>query len=269
MVRIGGSLYLADTYNYRIRAVDISSSAVTTIAGGGTDYAHPDGVGSAAIIEGASLATDGTDLYFNGPNVIRKLEPATGTVTTIAGERYSYGDIDGSASGARFGFGSGDSGILAYLNTSLYVVDLGNHKVKKLDLGTGLVSTFLTSADIANPRMITADGVSLYVYDELLQKVYRVDSATAVVTELFSSYVYSFAMDGATMLIHRYGQIVRVDPATGTSTVLAGTAYQSGYANGMGDAALFSDVVGMVVSGSTIFLSESGNNVIRRMDFIH
>ena len=95
-------LYVADKGNNAIRKLVVSSSTVTTIAGGGGVQANPgpgvgtaggsgehDDIGTSALFSGPSgLALDpaGTTLYVadTGNNAIRKVILATGQVTTLA-----------------------------------------------------------------------------------------------------------------------------------------------------------------------------------------
>ena len=59
----GKTLYIADTRNHRIRAVDIATKTVRDIAGNGT-AGHKEGVGSAAQFNSPTdLAIDGNTLY--------------------------------------------------------------------------------------------------------------------------------------------------------------------------------------------------------------
>ena len=72
----GGTLYVADRGNHRIRAVNTTSGAVTTIAGSGKKNTA-DGIGAAAQFDAPiGITADGTTLYvteLNGAR-IRKLE---------------------------------------------------------------------------------------------------------------------------------------------------------------------------------------------------
>ena len=72
----GKTLYIADTGNHRIRAVDIATKTVRDIAGNGTAR-HKEGVGSAAQFNfPTDLAIDGNTLYVTDltNNRIRKIE---------------------------------------------------------------------------------------------------------------------------------------------------------------------------------------------------
>lgn len=82
----GGYLYVADYSNHKIRRIDVSTAAVTDLAGGG---GFADGTGLGARFNGPiGIATDGaTYLYVADYNnhAIRKVNRTTGQVTTILG----------------------------------------------------------------------------------------------------------------------------------------------------------------------------------------
>ena len=74
----GGTLYVADFSNHRIREVragaDAAAARVSTIVGSGTP-GHADGAGTAARFNGPiSIAVSGGTLYVTSRRLIRKLE---------------------------------------------------------------------------------------------------------------------------------------------------------------------------------------------------
>jgi hypothetical protein len=122
-------LYLADTYNNRIRKIKISTGEVSTLAGNGI-YMLADGVGaSASFSYPTGITCDGPNLYVTDGvnNAIRKIVISTGAVTTIAG---------GGVRGVRDGFGAaasfnGPEGITTD-GTSLYIADTGSSKIREI-----------------------------------------------------------------------------------------------------------------------------------------
>lgn len=65
----GSRLFVADQQNHLIRQIDISTAAVTTVAGGGcagcTAYGFADGIGTAATFSNPSdLAYDGMNMLY-------------------------------------------------------------------------------------------------------------------------------------------------------------------------------------------------------------
>src|SRR5439155_302851 len=85
-----GNLYIADTYNHRIRKVDAASGIITTVAGNGVlGFAGDGGAATSASLNGpASVALDASgNLYITDylNQRIRKVDAATGIITTVAG----------------------------------------------------------------------------------------------------------------------------------------------------------------------------------------
>ena len=70
----GNTLYVADSANHRIRAIDLATKTVRDIAGDGTEK-NRDGIGATAQFDDPSrIVVDGNTLYVTSGNLIRKLE---------------------------------------------------------------------------------------------------------------------------------------------------------------------------------------------------
>jgi hypothetical protein len=133
-VDAAGNLYIAEGSSFRIRKVG-TDGIITTYAGTGTaGFSGDTGPAKDARISNTEyLATDrGGNLYlFDGTNNrIRRVTP-DGKIYTIAGtgQLGSTGD-GGNATAARFGGLGGD--ILPLTNGDLYVVDSGNHALRRI-----------------------------------------------------------------------------------------------------------------------------------------
>ena len=82
----GDLLYVADTYNSRIRQIDLTSNTMTTVAGQGSPGAYRDGAFSeAAFDEPGGISYAGGRLYVADTNnhAVRVLDLAAQTVTTV------------------------------------------------------------------------------------------------------------------------------------------------------------------------------------------
>ncbi|MBL8034527.1 MAG: hypothetical protein JNJ69_12555 [Leptospiraceae bacterium] len=249
----GAYVFLADLSNNKIRRFTISSGVVTTIAGpnaGTTTSGDTDNTGSAARFSmPRGVTSDGTNLYiadgFN--NKIRKMVISSGVVTTIAGPAQgttTSGDADGSANVARFNLPNA----ITTDGSNLYVADLNNHKIRKIEISSGNVTTLAgpaagtiqqgdtdgtgTAARFNAPAGITNDGTYLYVTEGNSHKIRKITIATGAVTTL-------------------------AGPAQGSST--------SGDTDGSGNAARFNFPVGITTDGTSLFVTEANNNKIRRI----
>lgn len=133
------NLYICDSLNYRIRTMDVFSYNVATFAGNGVP-ANIDGIGTAAsFAEPWGIWGDATDLYVTdiAANTIRKIHRATKQVTTFAGIPFVTGTTDGAGATATFNSPYGISGD----DTFLYVCDLNNFTIRRINKSTAFVET--------------------------------------------------------------------------------------------------------------------------------
>lgn len=144
-----GNLYIADSYNNRVRKVD-TNGIITTVAGNGGV-----GAGSGGFSGDGGIATNAQLDYPNDVTVdvwgnlyivdyvnhrIRKVD-ANGIITTVAG----YGAVGYGSGGYA---GDGGAATSAHLNYprgvavdragNLYIADSGNHRIRKVNLGISL-----------------------------------------------------------------------------------------------------------------------------------
>ncbi len=157
-----------------------------------------------------------------------------GTVTTLAGS--SWGNTDATGTSARFHKPRG----ITTDGTNLYVVDMENHRIRKIVIDNGTVTTLAgsssgsadnatgTLASFQFPREITTDGTNLYVTDKNN---------------------------------HRIRKIV-ID--NGTVTTLAGSS--SGNTDATGTSASFNNPQGITTDGTNLYVSDTNNNRIRKID---
>jgi sugar lactone lactonase YvrE len=177
-----GNLYVADTYNHRIRKIVIATGLVTTLAGNTSGYT--DGTGTAALFnDPMGVAVDGAgNLYVADADNhnIRKIVIATGVVTTLAGSDVPpvppSGSADGTGTAALFSL---LRGVATDGAGNLYVADSTNHRIRKIVIATKEVTTLtgsgttggftdgtLTAAQFNSPYGIAVDGAgNLYVAD--------------------------------------------------------------------------------------------------------
>jgi sugar lactone lactonase YvrE len=141
-----GSLYVGDIST--IRKVVVATGEVTTFAGMTGGGGCADGVGTAALLWGSSgLALDGAgNLYVVDTNcsTIRKIVLATRQVTTIAGAYAAFGSADGLGASAEFDH---PVGIVYDKKGHLFVADVNNHTVRRIDVATQAVSTVVGRAE--------------------------------------------------------------------------------------------------------------------------
>jgi DNA-binding beta-propeller fold protein YncE len=133
-----GNLYVTDTNNCNIRQVNPTTGAVKTIAGNATatqTCGFMDGTGTSTLFSfPAGIAYDASsgNLYVTDTQgeVIRQVNPAIGTVVTIAGSAHDAAFANGLGTNALFHFPEGiaiDTG-----NGNLYVTDSDNNLIRQI-----------------------------------------------------------------------------------------------------------------------------------------
>jgi len=147
-----GTLYIADQSNNRVRAIDLSTGLIRTVAGTGSASYNGDGLPAVkadlAGPSGLAIKNDGTLFIadtFNGR--IRAVDPTTGTIRTVVGDggeyRYQGAVEPPSASIAR------PSGIALDSDGNLFLTDSDNHLVRRWEKSTGRLNR-LAGVGVAN-----------------------------------------------------------------------------------------------------------------------
>ncbi len=288
-----GTVYVADNLNAVIRAIHLASGTVSTVAGA-KSTGSADGTGSAARFSGPEgLAADSISAYVadTGNDVVRKIDLATGKVTTLAGAVGQTGRADGALGSARFNQPQGLA--LDVAAQRLYVADTTNRSIRRIDLEAGQVTTLaLTSAADASfegfdaPVGLALDQGRLYVTDYTDSIVAVIDLQAAVVSTFAGQYgspgladgaggVATFlgpqgiAADGRGSLFvadNRAQTVRKIDVATAAVSTLAGQPTVQGSGDGLGSAALFDNPIGVAANSlGDVFVSDSLNDTVRRV----
>jgi DNA-binding beta-propeller fold protein YncE len=150
-----GTLFFVELTGNRVRKIG-TGSVVATLAGTGRQGSGgDDGPAASAELNGPhSLAVAGNgDILVADTwnNRVRKIDARTGRITTLAGTgRKGFSGDDGPAAQADFG------GIyclaLDESQQALYLADLDNRRVRRVDLKTGIVSTVAGNGNKGRPR---------------------------------------------------------------------------------------------------------------------
>lgn len=207
----GTTAYVADSDNHTIRAVDLATGAVTTLAGAAGQASFADGSGGDARFNtpiGLALDDGATHLYVadSGNRSIRVVALAGGAVSTLP---------TNGAPGSMFVRFNAPSG-LARDGTHLYVSDVSDQVVLAVDLATNLVANLAGSprvpgandgvggkARFNGPAGLAADGQGLlYVADTLNDVVRRIDEKTATVVTIAGALGIPGSDDGPATMAH-------------------------------------------------------------------
>ena len=136
-----GNVYVADSWNHRIRKID-SDGIIATIAGTGEPYSGGDGgpATEAQIAFPVAVALDAAgNLYVaeGRSHRVRRID-TDGTVTTFAGTGIpGYSGDGGPASRARLAY---PAGIAVGPAGDVYIADSWNHRVRRV-VSSGVIST--------------------------------------------------------------------------------------------------------------------------------
>ncbi len=140
---MGNTLFVADTDNQRIRAINLATMSVTTVAGNGTrgeGQIAPSAPLVTPLNSPWGLASHHGSLYIAmaGDHQIWQLNPAKNTLAVFAGSS-EEGLRDGERRTAQFAQSSG----LAFDAHNLYVADPESSAIRQINLDTGLVITLV------------------------------------------------------------------------------------------------------------------------------
>ncbi len=241
-----GSLYFCDIAFHVIRRVD-KMGRISTVAGSGKNgYAGDGGPATRALLnEPYEIKFDAEgSMYFveMQNNLIRKVDKSSGAISTIAGTgKPGFSGDGGPAREATF---NKPHSIALDGQGALFICDIGNHRVRRVDLKTGVVTTFTGTGE----KLVPKDGSSF------------VNAAVS------GPRAIDFTSAGAAILALREGNSVyRLDPAKQQFAHLAGTGKQ-GYTGDGGPArsATLSGPKGVAIApNGNIFLADTESHTIR------
>lgn len=149
-----GHLYICDLGNSRIREFDMKSKKYTTIAGNGKAGYSGDGqlANKAQLHEPAEIRFDKNgDLFIVEirNHVVRKVNMKTKIISTVAGNGQKGFSGDGAAA-TKAKLHRPHSITLDHKG-NLFIADIGNHRIRKVNLATGIISTIAGNGKRINP----------------------------------------------------------------------------------------------------------------------
>ncbi|OFV95488.1 MAG: hypothetical protein A3H28_15780 [Acidobacteria bacterium RIFCSPLOWO2_02_FULL_61_28] len=304
-----GNILFVDEEHQRIRRIDASpnpaQSTIRTIVGTGFPDSAPDGtLASSASAESplsVSVDSSGNIYYTEAFTVVRKIDAASGRVTTVAGRVYEGGY-------------SGDRGpaVSAQLNIpfaavpdrlgNLYISDRDNHCIRRVD-SRGTISTaagvctqpgytgdggLATQARLNHPTGLAFDlNGNLLIADQDNYVVRRLNVTTDRIERVAGKGgVFGYSGDGGSPLeaelgtpiglaVDRNGNIYIADDSNEVVRVIRGNTIStfagvgiSGFAGdgGRAEFAFLNTPTGLAVDAAgNLYISDSDNHRIRRV----
>ena len=216
-----GNLFIAGRDSERVRRVDAGTGVITSVAGNGTaGFSGDGGPATSASLRGPTgLAVDAEGNLFIADTVnqrVRRVDVATGIITTVAGGGATLGD-GGSALNASLVF---PFGVAVDAEGNLFITDRNGNRIRKVTAGadgkvdgdsddiittvagTGVMSFSgdggsATSATLSFLRSAAVDSSgNLFIADANNARVRRVDSSTGVITTVAGNGTFGFSGDG-------------------------------------------------------------------------
>jgi sugar lactone lactonase YvrE len=243
-----GNLIFSDTFNHRIRRVDARTGMISTIAGTGErGFAGDGGPAVRALLNepyGVVIGRSGIIFFADRLNRrVRQIDPS-GTITTFAGDGSGKYSGDGGAA-ASAGLAEPNGLALDADETHLFIADVADHRVRIVDLASGLISTFAGTGEAQHSG----------------------DGGPATRAGIFGARAVAFSPDGSLYVMERQGSSIR-RVRNGIIETVAGTGTR-GYAGDGNDAKLsvFNAPKEMAVDRSgDIFVVDTENHAIRLID---
>jgi len=245
------------------------------------------------------------NLYFSDTfnHRIRRVDGRTGVITTVAGSgKAGYSGDGGPATAAAF---NEPYGIAVDRRGNIYVADRHNHRVRRIDAVSGVVTTLAGNGEAgysgdggpaSQAGMVEPNGMGfdpeqrrLFIADVADHRVRVVDLATGIIASfagtgeaahtgdgglalragVFGARAVKAAPDGTVYILERQGSTLRaVDPKTGVITTVAGTGAR-GYSGdgGPARAAVFDAPKEFALGpGGNILIVDTESHAIRRID---
>ncbi|MGC2210404.1 MAG: hypothetical protein WA532_09875 [Candidatus Korobacteraceae bacterium] len=290
-----GNLYFADYANNVVREVNASTQNIITVAGTGTqgDEGDNSAATSAELSSPMAVALDAAgNLYIAdyGNSRIRMVNPATGIITTVAGNGTAgYSGDNSAATNAEL---SSPVGLALDAAGNLYIADYGNNRIREVNAFTQIITTIAgngtagysgdsgsaAAAELNQPTGVALDTAGdLFIADSSNSVIREVSAATQTITTVAGNGDYSYDGDGgpatsAALAVPTgiaidaadnlyiadwyYNVIRKVDAASQVINTIAGNATQ-------GDTTELSLPYGVALDAlGNLYVADSGSNRI-------
>jgi DNA-binding beta-propeller fold protein YncE len=243
-----GNLCFSDTYNHCIRRID-RNGVISTIAGTGESGFSGDGgpATQARMNQPYGIVIDRSGNIYVADRLngrVRRVDGTSGVMTTLAGDGGGKFSGDGGAS-QHAGLAEPNGLALDREHRRLFIADVADHRVRVVDLASGVIGTFAGTGNGAHAG----------------------DGGPAASADVFGARAVALAPDDSLYLMERQGSSIR-RIRDGIIETVAGTGARA-YAGDGHDArhAVFNAPKEMAVDpAGNIFVVDTENHVIRLID---
>ena len=300
-----GALYFCEIGNHRVRRLDLKTKLISTVAGNGTKGYSGDGgpALAAALNEPYEVRFDRDgNMYFceMQNHVVRRVDAHTRIISTVAGTGVAgFAGDGGPAANAQL---RQPHSIAFDPQGRLLICDIGNLRIRRVDLKTGIVETWagtgekkptpdgapITGTPLNGPRAITADpdgnlylvlreGNAVYRMDTRANRIYHVagtgetgyqgDGGSAKSAQLSGPKGIAWAPDGSLYLADTESHTIRrIDLKSGIITTIVGTGQRGNGPDGEARQCQLSRPHGIFVSqAGKVYIADSESHRIRTL----
>jgi sugar lactone lactonase YvrE len=207
-----GALIICEVRNHRVWRL-YGKGSIKCIAGNGAKGYSGDGgpATSAQLNEPYEVRFDsqGNILFVEMQNhLVRKVDAKTGRISTVAGTgQKGFAGDGGPATKAQF---SSPHSIALDSSDNLYIADIANHRIRKVDAKTGIVSTIAGNGErqppidgqtaagkpMIGPRALFIDRDTLWIALREGHSVWRMDLPTGILKHIAGTGKRGFTGDG-------------------------------------------------------------------------
>jgi DNA-binding beta-propeller fold protein YncE len=249
---LGGTLYVADYGNHRIRTVSTTAPyALGTLAGSGTAGVTNSTLLLSRFRSPGAITHDGTHLYVadSSNHMIRRIDIAGNAVTTIAGSTNEGYANHATGTSARFYFPRG----ILFSNYGgsnvLYVTDYYNQAIRRISLTAPYAVTTFSGNGTFGSATDTTRANARYAFPHALT------SASLGASEFYVADSMN-------------RRVQKLNLAADEVTTLVGKTSLQGSTNGTAAASSFRDPWDMVRVGNDIYIADYYNHCIRKLSMI-
>ena len=281
-----GRLLVTCTGAGRIRAVDFTSTLITTIAGGGGTLGDLGPATGADLSAPRDIALDSAGnlyIYDSGNGRIRRVDAATLYIDTVIGTGVT--GLIGDRGPKQFSVLVFPQGATYDAAGNLYVADTGDNSIRKV-AADGTVSTLAGTGNpnglgdggpailgnLSAPTDVLAIGSVIYVVDSghgRIRGISLTSNGNEITTVTQVPNPTAIVADATGLLYVTTNNQIATVAADGTTTVIVGSAPVNTVANPLGNGlppanATLNNPSGIALGpGGDIYIADTGNNRIR------
>lgn len=309
----GSGLFFVDNSTHRVLVLDYASMTLRVVAGTGTAGYSGDGgpANAAQLAQPHEIRFDRAGrLYIveRDNHVVRRVDLTTGLISVYAGMPGSAGfsGDGGPATAAQF---NQPHGIALDAEDNLFVCDVMNHRVRRIDAATGVITTLAGNGQtgrtpdtapltqgLEGPRALECYGTKVYVALREGNSVFELDAQSGTMTRIAGNGQNGYSGDGGPAVAATFGSlgpggltgpkglcmtadgntlyvadcenhvIRKVDMQSGLITTVAGTGTAGDGPDGDPLQCLLNRPHAVYHRGTTLYIADSSNHRIRTLD---